>query len=113
MFSSQISPTISKFLHTNPGLMCLGSAHLIETQGLSSSTHPNTTLPAHQLRLLVRLFHVVTLIFLENSADFGDVLCFGERQHQEDPGFLRVQRIPGKHIGGDLAVKRHDAVMDA
>ena len=68
---------------------------------------------AHQLWLLVSLFHVVTLIFLENSADFGDVLCFGERQHQEDPGFLRIQGIAGKDIGGNLAVKCHDAVMDA
>ena len=56
---------------------------------------------------------IIGLIFFKDPADFGDVLCFGERQHQEDPGFLRVQRIPGKHIGGDLAVKRYDAVMDA
>ena len=43
---SNFSHMISKFLHTNPGLMCLGGAYSPERSQISSNAHPTAALIA-------------------------------------------------------------------
>ena len=53
------------------------------------------------------------LVDLKYLADAADLLRLCQRQHQQDPGFLRIQRITGEHIGGNIPMERDNAVMDA